>query len=149
MMNAAQVEVFPPGPFASADGRTPATREQQAILDKIERLAKLMDSSINIPGLNRSIGADGILGLVLPGVGDALAAGASVYIVVQAKKLGLPNSKLARMMVNIVIDTGVGAVPLAGDIFDFAMKANLMNVDIVREHFNLPPLPRNQVKDKR
>jgi hypothetical protein len=93
-----------------------------------------------VPGLNRRIGVDGLIGLFLPVVGDGLAAMASGFIVMQARKLGLPSTKLAKMVSNILIDTGVGAVPLAGDIFDLAVKANLKNANIIREHFGLPPM---------
>ena len=136
----AQFEIIPPDSHAKIDDPSALTPEQMRILKQVETLARLLDSAVNVPGLNRRIGVDGLLGLFLPVVGDALAAVASGFIVMQARKLGLPPAKLAKMVSNILVDTGVGAIPLAGDIFDLAVKANLKNADIIREHFDLPPM---------
>lgn len=133
-------EIIPPDSPPRMDGPVPLTQEQMRILKQVETLARVLDSAVNVPGLNRRIGVDGLLGLFLPVVGDALAAVASGFIVMQARKLGLPSAKLSKMLSNILIDTGVGAVPLAGDIFDLAVKANLKNANIIREHFHLPPM---------
>lgn len=138
-------EIIPPVSPAKTDEFWGLTPEQTRILKQVETLARVLDSAVNVPGLNRRIGVDGLLGLFLPVVGDALAAVASGFIVMQAHKLGLPPAKLAKMVSNILIDTGVGAVPLAGDIFDFAVKANLKNADIIREHFHLPPMRQTWV----
>lgn len=143
MTEAANFEVLPPVSHPDVDGPAPVlTAEQLAILRKVENLARMLDSAVKIPGLNFRVGADGIAGFLLPVVGDVLAAVASGYIVVQASKLGLPAPKLMKMVSNILIDTGVGAVPLAGDLLDVAVKANLKNADIIREHFQLPPMDR-------
>lgn len=142
---AAAFEILPPDSTASrarAGEPSSLSAEEQRILKTVETLARVLDSAVNVPGINRRIGVDGVLGLFLPVVGDALAAMASGYIVMQARKLGLPPAKLAKMVSNILVDTGVGAVPIAGDIFDLAVKANLKNADIIREHFNLPPMER-------
>lgn len=140
MATEAQFEIIPPGAPAGVDDPSALTAEQMRILKQVETLARMMDSAVNVPGLNRRIGVDGIMGLLLPVVGDALAAVASGYIVMQARKLGLPSAKLAKMVSNILVDTGVGAIPLAGDIFDMAVKANVKNANIIREHFNLAPM---------
>jgi hypothetical protein len=140
MVAEAQFEIIPPVSPAAIDDPSALTPEQRRILQQVETLARLLDSAVNVPGLNRRIGVDGLLGLFLPVVGDALAALASGFIVMQARKLGLPPAKLTKMISNILVDTGVGAVPLAGDIFDFAVKANLKNANIIREHFQLPPM---------
>lgn len=141
----AQFEIIPPGAPDGIDDPSALTPEQTRILKQVEALARVLDSAVNVPGLNRRIGVDGLLGLFLPVVGDALAAMASGFIVMQARKLGLPSTKLAKMVSNILVDTGVGAIPLAGDIFDMAVKANLKNANIIREHFNLTPM--NQTWD--
>lgn len=95
----------------------------------VEQIAWLMDRSIPI-GRYR-IGLDGILGL-LPGGGDFIGVLVSGVIVARAMKAGLPKSAIARMMANIAIDAVVGAVPVAGDLFDFAFKANVRNLEIFR-----------------
>lgn len=118
------------------------TPEQMAILLQIENIARFMDSAVRVPLINFRFGADSVIGLILPGIGDVVGALASGYIVVQANKLGLPPAKIARMVSNILVDTGVGVVPFAGDILDIAVKANLKNANLIRAHFRLPPLVR-------
>lgn len=135
-------DVIPPSPLAPPNAPPLVTPEQMAILLRIENIARFMDSAVNIPGINKRVGADGVIGLILPGIGDLAAALAAGYVVALARKLGLPPQKLMKMVTNIVVDTGIGAVPLAGDLFDLAVKANLKNADMIRAHFKLPPMPR-------
>jgi hypothetical protein len=101
---------------------------------RVQRLARLMDSSIRLPGGFR-IGIDGLVGLV-PGVGDIAAAGVSFYIVAQAARAGVPAGVLARMVVNVALDAVVGAIPVLGDLFDFAFKANLRNARLMEEYLD-------------
>lgn len=96
----------------------------------IERLGRLLDNAIRLPG-NLRIGIDGLIGLI-PGVGDAAGALFAFYIVSRASALGLPKAVLGRMLLNVGIDTLVGAVPLLGDLFDFAFKANTRNIELMR-----------------
>jgi Domain of unknown function (DUF4112) len=103
-------------------------------LKRIDLIATLMDDAFMIPGTNRRIGWDTLIGLV-PGVGDAAAATISAWLVYEARQLGLPRRKIARMLANIGLDTVVGSIPLAGDVFDWAFKANRKNAQIVRDHF--------------
>jgi hypothetical protein len=93
-------------------------------------LARLLDESIEIPGTGWRIGLDPIVGLV-PGIGDALSAILSAWIVLAGVRLGAPGSVIARMTLNVAIDTIVGAVPVAGDVFDAAWKSNAMNVRLL------------------
>jgi hypothetical protein len=95
----------------------------------IEQIAWIMDRSIPIGPY--TIGLDGILGL-LPGGGDFLGTLISGVIVWRAMQAGLPKSAIARMMANLAVDAVVGSIPLAGDLFDFAFKANVRNVEIYR-----------------
>ena len=102
-------------------------------LDRLRRLARVWDAAIRIPGTPFAIGLDPLLGLV-PGAGDALGAGVALWIVLQAARLGAPATTLLRMLANVAIDALIGAVPVAGDVFDFAWKANLRNVDLLERH---------------
>ena len=102
-------------------------------LARITALTKLLDSAFLIPGLNRRVGFDAIIGLV-PGIGDAVSTLLASYIIWEARQLGLPRWKIARMIGNVAVDTAVGAVPLVGDLFDVAFKANRRNMKILREH---------------
>ena len=100
---------------------------------RISLLAHVLDSAITIPGTNRTIGIDPLLGLI-PVIGDAISAALSSYIIWEAKQLGLPSWKLARMIGNVAVDTVVGAVPFVGDFFDLGFKSNKRNVRIVLDH---------------
>ncbi len=111
-------------PRADTPQRRPADARTQ-----VHRLARLMDSSIRLPGGFR-IGVDGLIGLV-PVVGDLAAAGVSFYIVAQAARAGAPISVIARMVLNVALDAMIGAIPALGDMFDFAFKANLRNAKLM------------------
>jgi Domain of unknown function (DUF4112) len=74
-----------------------------------------------------------VLGLV-PGIGDAISAALAGYIIWEARQLGLPRWKIARMLGNLAVDTAIGAIPVAGDAFDLVFKANERNLRIVMEH---------------
>lgn len=143
MPNETDFEVLPPEMPGASTAPSDLTPEQELILRQVEKLARILDSAINIPGLNWRVGADGAIGLLLPVVGDVATSLASGYIVIQAGRLGLPRAKLAKMVMNILVDTGVGSVPFAGDILDLVVKANLKNVDMIRAHFQLPPMERS------
>ncbi|MGZ3405981.1 MAG: DUF4112 domain-containing protein [Polyangia bacterium] len=75
---------------------------------------------------------DPLLGFALPGVGDVVGSALGLYVVVVAFKRRLPLVTVARMLLNLGIDALVGAVPIAGDLFDFAWKANRRNVRLLR-----------------
>ena len=103
----------------------------------VRQLARLLDSAVRIPGTNIRVGLDALLGLI-PGIGDAIGAALSGYIVLAAAKLGLPKSVLARMVLNLGIDTAVGAVPILGDLFDVAFRANTRNIALIDSAMNAP-----------
>jgi Domain of unknown function (DUF4112) len=96
----------------------------------MERLAWLMDNSIRL-GPRWSIGLDGLLGLV-PGAGDMASGAISSLIVLRAAASGIPKVTVARMVANVAFDSLLGSIPFAGDLFDFAYKANTKNIEIYR-----------------
>lgn len=97
-----------------------------------ESISRLMDSAIRLPGGFR-IGLDGIVGLV-PGVGDVATGLVSLWLLREAHREGLPRSALLRMLGNVLIDTTLGAIPIAGDVFDFFWKSNMRNLRIIEKH---------------
>jgi hypothetical protein len=101
-------------------------------MKRLRALAWLMDNSIPLPGGLR-IGLDPIIGLV-PGIGDAIGALISAYIINEARGMGAPRSVLFRMMSNVMIDTLIGAIPFAGDLFDAAYKANVRNLALLARY---------------
>ena len=109
----------------------------QRRLDRLWRLARLYDAGFRVPGTRFEVGLDPLFGLV-PGIGDAVGAGVSTYILFEAARCDVSWSVLLRMLANIGIDAVVGAVPLAGDLFDAAWKANLKNVRLLERHLADP-----------
>jgi hypothetical protein len=104
---------------------------------KLGRVAWLLDSSIPLPGTRFRIGLDAILGLI-PGVGDLLGVALSSYIVREAARAGAPPSVLMRMAWNVAIEGVVGIVPVLGDVFDAAWKANQRNFALLETHLDHP-----------
>ena len=101
---------------------------------RIDRLATLLDTRFAIPFTKIRFGTDSLIGLA-PGVGDAITTALALYIVYEAHRLGAPKTVLARMLGNVAIDGMIGAVPVAGDVFDVLWRGNKRNVRILREHF--------------
>lgn len=107
----------------------PRSIENPAHLRHLQRysvIARLLDAQFRVPFTRWRFGLDGILGLV-PGAGDIATAIVGAYGLVVAYKLGAPASIHARMVLNLLVDAGVGSIPIAGDLFDFAFKANIRN----------------------
>lgn len=104
---------------------------------RLSRLAWLLDSSIPVPGTRFSVGLDALIGLV-PVVGDFAGVLLSGYILKEAAALGVPRSILARMALNVAVEGLAGMIPLAGDLFDAAFKANQRNVRLLNAYFEQP-----------
>jgi hypothetical protein len=109
-----------------------ADRERR--LRRLAVVARVMDTAISIPGTGIRFGADSLLGLI-PGAGDLAGAAVGLVIVNEARKLGVPNEKMARMIYNVGLDALVGSVPLLGDVFDLYFKSHRRNVQLIIEHF--------------
>jgi hypothetical protein len=105
---------------------------KEADVERLERFAELLDSQFRLPGTNVRLGLDPLLGLI-PGIGDAATALISLGVVNEARRIGASNRALARMLVNIGVDSIVGTVPLVGDIFDVGYRANRRNVELLRQ----------------
>jgi hypothetical protein len=104
-------------------------------LARLDTLAKLMDSAFLVPGTRIRLGLDSVIGLV-PGIGDIASALISSYIIWEARQLGLPRWKIARMAANVAFDTTIGAIPLVGDVLDVFYKSNRRNLKILRDHLD-------------
>jgi hypothetical protein len=96
-----------------------------------ETLVRFLDDGISVPGTKFRIGFDGILGLLLPGAGDAMTAAGALSLFYLAVQRGAPRVVLARMALNVAIDALVGAIPVLGDLFDFGFKANRRNLRLI------------------
>ena len=112
--------------------------KNESTRQRLHRLAWVLDNSIPVPGLGGyRIGVDGLIGLV-PGIGDAVGALLSSYILAEAVRLGMPKTVLLRMYANMLVDSVVGLIPLAGDVFDVTWKANLRNVNLLDTYLENP-----------
>jgi hypothetical protein len=107
---------------------------QPASLRHINMLAKLMDAQFTLPGTNIKFGLDALLGLV-PGAGDISTFAVSGYMVMIMAKNGASGFVLVRMILNILIDAIIGAVPIIGDLFDVAFKANMRNMKLMQQYY--------------
>ena len=112
-----------------------------AVLKRLRTIAWAVDGAFRLPGTRFRFGLNSVIGLT-PAAGDAVLAAISLYIVNEARKLGLPKDKIARMVANIGVEAAAGAVPLVGTLFDMGFKANLRNIAIIEEHFGTAPAPR-------
>jgi hypothetical protein len=101
--------------------------------ETLRKLEILLDEAFPIPGTRIRFGLDGIIGLV-PGIGDVLAGLASIVFPLAGWIRGLPYITLVRMVANLGIGVLVGSIPLLGDAFDIAWKANRRNYRLLTRH---------------
>jgi hypothetical protein len=106
-----------------------------SIRRRVEAMERVLERSFVIPGINKPIGLDAIVGMV-PVVGDVVTMGLGAYIVWEARNLGMSKWQLLRMAGNVAFDSAVGAIPLAGDLFDFLFASNTRNLKIIRKHMD-------------
>lgn len=110
-------------------------RDPASVRRRIEAMEAMLEGLFVIPGTNRRVGLDSLVGLI-PVVGDVATAAMGAWIVWEARNLGMPKWQLARMAANVGFDTVVGAIPFAGDVFDFLFKSNTKNLRIIRRHLD-------------
>lgn len=110
-------------------------KDAVSVRARVEAMEALLERMFIVPGINRPIGLDSIIGLI-PVIGDIATAAMGAYIVWEARNLGLSKWKLARMAANVGFDTALGAIPLVGDAFDFFWRSNSRNLRILRKHLD-------------
>lgn len=119
--------------------RPPVTRMrrlsagQEQRLDLLRRISRLLDSAMEVPGTSIRVGLDPILGL-FPGLGDLVSPLFTMGILWQARELSIPRIVQLRMLGNVAIDTLFGMVPILGDLFDVAWRANDRNMALLDRH---------------
>jgi len=99
----------------------------------LRQVSRLLDSAFVVPGTSWRFGLDPILGLI-PGLGDLVSPLFTIAVLAHASQVGVPKIVQAHMLINVAIDTIVGAVPVLGDLFDFAWKANDLNLALLERH---------------
>ena len=107
-------------------------------LEKLDRIAELMDNRFQIPGTSVRFGLDSLLGL-FPGIGDTATLLVTLYLADKAKRYDLPAHVRGQIYWNAFIDWLIGLVPFIGDIFDIGWKANVRNVALIRKHIKEQP----------
>lgn len=112
----------------------PPTYATDERLRWVEHVARLMDSQFRLPGTRFRFGLDPLLGLI-PVVGDLSSTAVSVALLLTMLRHGASGAVVVRMVLNILIDTVLGGIPLIGNVFDFAYKSNERNVALLRRHY--------------
>lgn len=113
----------------------PMGTDPLSVRRRIEALERMLEGMVQVPLLGRKVGLDAVLGLI-PVAGDAISAVLGMYIVWEARNLGMSRWQIWRMTANVGVDTLIGAVPLAGDLFDFVYRSNSRNLKIIRKHLD-------------
>jgi hypothetical protein len=108
---------------------------RHAKIEQLRKFAELMDGQFRLPGTNVEFGLDAIIGLV-PGIGDLVCGALSLWLIREAQQLGAPKWLIAQMVWNVAVEVGFGAVPIVGDLFDVAWKANRKNIELLSRHFD-------------
>ena len=100
---------------------------------RIGRMTHVLDELVSVPGTPVRVGLDPIVGLI-PIVGDAVAGIVGAWVIAEAARFGVPRVVVGRMVVNLVVDLAIGAIPLLGDLFDVVFRANSRNLALFRRH---------------
>lgn len=103
-------------------------------LQDIARVVRLMDSSIRIPFLNRTIGIEPIIGMV-PVLGDFIGFIISGWIMITLLRNNGSGKVIAKMSLNIIIDVLLTFIPVLGNVMDFFFKTNQRNLELALDHY--------------
>jgi len=109
--------------------------DPQSVRQRVEAMERILERLFVIPGTNRKVGLDVILDLV-PVVGDTAAAALGVYIIWEARNLGMSKTQMARMAGNVGFDWLLGLIPWVGAIPDFFFRSNTRNLKIIKRHLD-------------
>lgn len=113
----------------------PLGRDAASVRQRVEAIERLLERSFTLPGTNQPVGLDAIVGLV-PVAGDAVGALMGLYLVWEARNLGMSKWQMTRMLGNVGLDTVIGAIPFVGVVGDFLFRSNSRNLKIVRKHLD-------------
>ncbi len=116
------------------DRRLPATSTDE----HLDHIASVLDDMFRIPGTQIRFGLDFLIGWI-PGLGDAAAGIASLIIIVAAWRGGAALVTLGRMVTNVILETLLGTIPVVGDVFHVAWKANRRNYRLWMREKNAAP----------
>ena len=103
-----------------------------------EYLVRVLDDGLRVPGTKFGVGLDALIGFLFPGAGDVLTTAGALGLFYAADQQGVPAVVIARMALNVALDTLLGAVPVVGDLFDLVWKANRKNLVLIEQHRGAP-----------
>lgn len=124
-----------PKQFERMASQLPIGRDPASVRRRLEAMEGLLERAFTIPGINRPIGLDAIIGLV-PVAGDIVAGAMGAWLVWEARNLGMSKFQLVRMAGNLGVDTLIGAIPLVGEVFDFVFRSNTRNLRIIKRYLD-------------
>ncbi|OCK82612.1 hypothetical protein K432DRAFT_380285 [Lepidopterella palustris CBS 459.81] len=114
------------------------------ILAKMRSRAYKLDMCLfNFMGIR--FGWSSVIGLI-PAFGDVIDALLAFLLFLRCRKVecGLGNGLELYMMINIIVDFGIGLVPFIGDLGDAAFKANTRNLRLLEERLDKVYKPKAQ-----
>jgi hypothetical protein len=113
----------------------PLKRDAKSVRTRVEAIERLMERVVVIPGINRPVGLDVMLGLI-PVAGSFVGAAAGAYMLWEARNLGMSKLAMARMAGNVGVDWAFGLIPGIGIVPDFFFRSNTRNLRIIRRHLD-------------
>lgn len=113
----------------------PVGRDPASVRRRVEAMERLLEGLVTIPGINRRVGLDTVLGLI-PVAGDVVTAAMGLWMVWEARNLGMSKLALARMAGRVGMDTLIGAIPVVGDAADIFYRSNSRNLKAIRRHLD-------------
>jgi hypothetical protein len=121
--------------FEALAGQLPIGRDPASVRRRLEAVEAVLERAFVVPGINRPVGLDAILGLV-PVLGDIVTAAMGAWLVWEGRNLGMSKFHIARMAGNVGVDTALGAIPFVGDLFDFVYRSNSRNLRIIKRYLD-------------
>jgi hypothetical protein len=121
-----------------------ASLDPQSLHTRLAWLEWLMERAVRVPVINKRIGGDALIGLI-PGVGDLLGGLIGSYLVLEAARAGAPTRLIIKMIARVGLDTAIGAIPVAGDLWDFFYSSNTKNLRALRAHLETTGFQRPMV----
>jgi hypothetical protein len=122
-------------------GQRPLSSRDRQRLDRLREWGRLLDNAFRVPGTPLRWGLDPILGLI-PWVGDLVSPAFAGLVIVQAFRMRVPRVIQLRMLLNALIDVGLGTLPVIGDLFDVVWQSNQMNLKLLVDHAEDGRAPR-------
>ncbi|MCA9705694.1 MAG: DUF4112 domain-containing protein [Myxococcales bacterium] len=119
---------------AEAEAMADAHLARQEEVERVGTLVRWLDDAIHIPGTRFGVGLDALVGMLVPVVGDVITGLVALRVMLAAMRRGVPRVVLARMLLNIGVDTLVGMLPVVGDAFDVVWRSNVRNLELLERH---------------